>query len=123
MERCDFCSSINIIRRYISEDRNMNQIDLLYEVFESFLNDPMSDDFDFDNGQVCRWFNGQARISPRISGFYMDICNKKSMAVDIERNVLPIMYDSAMAVQEIYNTLVQDTTISDKTKMLHHAKV
>ena len=117
MERCDFCSSINIIRRYISEDRNMNQIDLLYEVFESFLNDPMSDDFDFDNGQVCRWFNGQARISPRISGFYMDICNKKSMAVDIERNVLPIMYDSAMAVQEIYNTLVQDTTISDKIKM------
>ena len=117
MERCDFCSSINIIRRYISEDRNMNQIDLLYEVFESFLNDPMSDDFDFDNGQVCRWFNGQARISPRISGFYMDICNKKSMAVDIERNVLPIMYDSAMAVQEIYNTLVQDTTISEKIKM------
>ena len=117
MERCDFCSSINIIRRYISEDRNMNQIDLLYEVFESFLNDPMSDDFDFDNGQVCRWFNGQARISPRISGFYMDICNKKSMAVDIEGNVLPIMYDSAMAVQEIYNTLVQDTTISDKIKM------
>lgn len=26
------------------------------------------------------------------------------------------MYDSAMAVQEIYNILVQDTTISDKAK-------
>ncbi len=26
------------------------------------------------------------------------------------------MYDSAMAVQEVYNILVQDTTISDKVK-------
>lgn len=27
MERCDFCSVINIIRTYISEDHEMNQID------------------------------------------------------------------------------------------------
>lgn len=56
MERCDFSSSISIIRRYISDDRNMNQIDLLYELFESFLSDSASENFDFDNGLVCRWF-------------------------------------------------------------------
>lgn len=29
MEHCDFCSVITTIRKYISDDRNVNQIDLL----------------------------------------------------------------------------------------------
>lgn len=37
MERCDFCSVMAIIRRYISDDRNLSQTDLLYELFASFL--------------------------------------------------------------------------------------
>ena len=117
MERCDFSSVITIIRRYISDDRNLNQVDLLYELFASFIADEVSWDFDFDNGLVCRWFNGQARISPRISGYYMDKQNKKQLAEDIEQNVLPLMSDSAMAVQEIYTILIQDSTISDKVKI------
>ena len=116
MERCDFSSVITIIRKYISDDRNLNQVDLLYELFASFLNDETSFDFDFDNGLVCRWFHGVAKVSPRISRFYMENSNQKSLADDIEQNVLPLMYDSAMAVQEIYSILVQDSTISDKIK-------
>ena len=99
MERCDFSSVITIIRKYISDDRNLNQVDLLYELFASFLNDETSLDFDFDHGLVCRWFHGQAKVSPRISRFYMEKSNQKSLANDIEQNVLPLMYDSAMAVQ------------------------
>ena len=72
MEHCDFSSVITTIRKYISDDRNVNQIDLLYELFASFIDDENSQDFDFDNGLVCRWFNGQAKISPRISSYYMD---------------------------------------------------
>ena len=53
MERCDFSSVITTIRKYISDDRNLNQIDLLYEMFVSFLSDDASQDFDFDNGLVC----------------------------------------------------------------------
>ncbi len=116
MERCDFSSVITTIRKYISDDRNLNQIDLLYELFASFLCDEDSQNFDFDNGLVCRWFNGQAKISPRISGYYMDKLNQKYLAEDLEQNILPLMYDSAMAVQEIYHILVQDSTISDKLK-------
>lgn len=47
----------------------MNQIDLLYELFEGFLEEESSQDFDFDNGLVCRWFNdrpGSAPASPDI---------------------------------------------------------
>lgn len=90
----------------------------MYQLFVSFLSSDKSQDFDFDNGLVCRWFNGQAKISPRITGYYMDNHNRNRLAADMHRNVLSIMYDSAMAVQEVYNILVQDATISDKTKEL-----
>lgn len=116
MERCDFSSVISIIRNYISDDHNLNQIDLLYELFASFLKDGASKDFDFDNGLVCRWFHGQAKISPRISTYYMNNGNKKLLMMDIQKKVLPLMYDSAMAVQEVYELLIQDSTISDKVK-------
>lgn len=116
MEYLDFSSVITTIRKYISDAHNMNQIDMMYQLFVSFLNSEESQDFDFDNGLVCRWFNGQAKISPRITGYYMDNHKRNQLAADMHWNVLPLMYDSAMAVQEVYNILVQDTTISDKLK-------
>ncbi len=116
MEYLDFSSVITTIRKYISDVHNMNQIDMMYQLFVSFLNSEESKDFDFDNGLVCRWFNGQAKISPRITGYYMDNHKRNLLAADMYRNVLPLMYDSAMAVQEVYNILMQDTTISDKVK-------
>ena len=116
MERCDFSSIITTVRKYIGDDRGMNHIDLLYELFEGFLEEESSQDFDFDNGLVCRWFNGQARISPRISGYYLHTDNRNRLADDIETNILPLMCDSAMAIQEIYKILIQDGTISDQKK-------
>ena len=116
MEYLDFRSVITTIRKYISDAHSMNQIDMMYQLFVSFLSSDESLDFDFDNGLVCRWFNGQAKISPRITGYYMDRHNRNRLADDMHRNILSIMYDSAMAVQEVYNILVQDTTISDKAK-------
>lgn len=116
MEYLDFSSVITTIRKYISDAHSMNQIDMMYQLFVSFLSSDESLDFDFDNGLVCRWFNGQAKISPRITGYYMDRHNRNRLADDMHRNILSIMYDSAMAVQEVYNILVQDTTISDKAK-------
>ena len=116
MERCDFSSIITTVRKYIGDDRGMNQIDLLYELFEGFLEEESSQDFDIDNGLVCRWFNGQARISTRISGYYIHTDNRNRLADDIETNILPLMRDSAMAIQEIYKILIQDGTISDQKK-------
>ena len=116
MEYLDFSSVITTIRKYISDAHSMNQIDMMYQLFVSFLSSDESLDFDFDNGLVCRWFNGQAKISPRITGYYLDNHNRNRLAADMHRNILSIMYDSSMAVQEVYNILIQDTTISDKTK-------
>ena len=61
MEYLDFSSVITTIHKHISDAHNMNQLDLMYDLFVSFLNDENSLDFTFDNGLVCRWFNGQAK--------------------------------------------------------------
>ena len=77
MDRCDFASIMNIIRRYVSEDYGMNQSELADLIFASFTESPAAEDFVFDNGQVCRWMNGQARISPKISGYYATAIHQK----------------------------------------------
>ena len=48
----------------------MSQPDFLYELFEDFMGDPTNQDFSIDNGLVCRWMTGQAKISPKISAYY-----------------------------------------------------
>ena len=116
MERCDFSSVISIIRKYISESREISQTDLLYELFAAFSEDSTNNDYVFDNGLVCRWFKGVAKISPQITRYYTDHRKRKCLSADIEETILPIMYDSDMAVQEIYDLVVFDTTISDGTK-------
>lgn len=116
MERCDFSSIISVMRSYVSDGSGMNQIDLLYALFASFMEDDASADFDLDAGLVCRWCNGQARISPRITAYYHSPKNQKLLAADIDNNLLPVLYDSAMAVRSVYELLVQDSGISEKEK-------
>ena len=116
MERCDFSSVISIIKNYISESREISQTDLLYDLFAAFTKDSQNNDYVFDNGLVCRWFKGVAKISPKITRYYTDRRKRKCLSADIEEKILPIMYDSDMAVQEIYDLVVFDTTISDGTK-------
>ena len=72
MERCDFCSVMAIIRKYISERYEINQVDLVYKLFESFMDDDDNVFFCFDNGLVCRWFKGLAKISPHITRYYLE---------------------------------------------------
>lgn len=37
MERCDFCSAMKIIREYISDERGLDQSEMLYRLFEGFF--------------------------------------------------------------------------------------
>ena len=114
MERCDFASIMAIIRTYISEDQEQNQIDLLCSLFDSFVYE--NTDFEFDNGLVCRWMNGQARISPKISGYYQKPKHRRELAMDLDQNILPILSDSGMAVQKVYELIICDSTVSESKK-------
>ena len=94
----------------------MSQPDFLYELFEDFMNDPANEDFSMDNGLVCRWLTGQAKISPKISAYYSKPSNQKKLADTIHQNLLPLMSDCNMAMQDIYTLFIQDDTISDAKK-------
>ena len=94
----------------------MSQPDFLYELFEDFMDDPVNQDFSMDNGLVCRWMTGQAKISPKISAYYSKPSNQEKLAHTIHQNLLPLMSDCNMAIQDIYTLFVQDDSISDAKK-------
>ena len=116
MKLCDFCTVTKIISDYIAESKSINQLDFMYELFKDFIESDEGADFDFDNGLVCRWLNGTAKISARITSYYSEIGNIEAMAIDIEQNILPLLCDKFMAAEEIYHLLMNDTTVSERMK-------
>ena len=116
MNRCDFSSISTCLKNHISESNQMSQPDFLYELFEDFMDDPANQDFSMDNGLVCRWLTGQAKISPKISAYYSKPSNQKKLSETIHQNLLPLMSDCNMAMQDIYTLFIQDDTISDAKK-------
>ena len=89
----------------------MSQPDFLYELFEDFMDDPTNQDFSMDNGLVCRWMTGQAKISPKISAYYSKPSNQEKLAHTIHQNLLPLMSDCNIAIQDIYTLFIQDDSI------------
>ena len=114
---CDFSSVMQVISDYISESENINQTDLLQDfIFDDFFHSKESEDFSLDNGLVCKWLNGTAKLSPKIIEYYSLDSNKEPLAADIENLVFPILYDVDMAVSSIYDVLMADITISPQMK-------
>ncbi len=116
MEHCDFSAVTTIINYYISEDKELNQLDFVYLLFADFITSHIEEDVDFDNGLVCRWLNGIARVSPRITSHYIDNKNKQNLINNIQQQIIPMMYDSGMACQKIYDLILYDNDISEKQK-------
>lgn len=116
MDRCDFSSIMTCLKNHISESNQMSQPEFLYEVFEDFMDSPESKDFSFDNGLVCRWMTGQAKISPKISTYYAKPSKQEKLAETIHQNLLPLMTDCSKALQDVYTLFMQDPTISEAKK-------
>ena len=83
MNRCDFSSISTSLKSHISESNQMSQPEFLYELFEDFMDDPANQDFSMDNGLVCRWMTGQAKISPKISAYYSKPSNQEKLEMCI----------------------------------------
>ena len=114
MLRCDFSSVIGIIREYISEGNATTQPELIGDLFCTFLE--KNEDFDFDNGQINRWIKGLAAVSPKIAEFYQHKSAAESLASDIETFILPILYDTAMAAENIYTLVINDISVSEQKR-------
>ncbi len=116
MEICDFCSVMRIIRDYISDSRAISQTDLLYEIFATFMADDDNADYDFDNALVCRWFNGQAGVTPRISRYYQENKMESVLITDVRNNLISLFYDGFMCVEKIHDLMMMDDTVSSMVK-------
>ncbi len=115
MERLDFASVMAVLRRNVGEECCTNQTDFVYALLRDVDLDP-NYAVDFDPGQVCRWLSGLARVSPDIISFYQTNSNQKKLAQRIETDILPMMPDSAMAVQELHDLLMQAPNVSQQKK-------
>lgn len=118
MDRCDFSSIMTILRSYIRENNQLNQSEFLYEVFEDFLSSPEGADFSFDNGLVCRWMSGQAKVSPKLINYYSAKSSQMRLSDTLEQMILPMMFDPDKALSDVYLLFIQDPSISDKKKEL-----
>ena len=116
MDRCDFSSIMTYLKNQISESNQMSQPEFLYEIFEDFLDSPENKEFTLDNGLVCRWMTGQAKISPKISSFYARPSNQEKLAKTIHQNIVPLMADCDKALQDIYTLFIHDSSISEAKK-------
>ena len=116
MGRLDFFAVMGVLRKHVNEDLCPNQTELVDILFDSFISSPEAADFVFDPGQVCRWIKGQKKLSPQISSFYLKPANQKKLRQTVEKELLPMMADSAMALQELYDLLQQDQEISGRMR-------
>lgn len=78
MERLDFASVMAVLRRNIPDENFGNQTDFLESLFEDVCSGSQSA-LEFDNGQVCRWINGMAKLSPVIITHYQDPKNQRAL--------------------------------------------
>ena len=116
MDRCDFCSIMTCLKNHISESNQMSQPEFLYEIFSDFMDSQEIGDFSLDNGLVCRWMTGQAKISPKISSYYAKPSKQELLAATMDQNLMPLMADSRQAIQDVYTLFIQDDTISEAKK-------
>lgn len=116
MERLDFSAVMGVLRKHVNEDLCPSQTELVDILFDSFISSQEAADFVFDPGQVCRWIKGQKKLSPQISNFYLKPVNQKKLCRTVEKELLPMMADSAMAAQELYDLMQQDQEISDRMR-------
>ena len=116
MERLDFASVMAVLRRNIPDENFGNQADFLHSLFIDVNMRPQYA-IEFDQGQVCRWINGLARLGPNIISFYQEKDNQWKLVHRIKERVLPLMPDSAMAAQELYDLVLQAPNVSPQKKM------
>ena len=117
MERVDFYSVMKTIRAYISPDRSISQKKLMEAFFNSFSEDDNSQNFSFDQGQVWRWLNGQVKVSPKITAFYLQRESRvNDLAGDILVGVFPLVYDVVNMLKDLRKLVQMDPTISEERK-------
>ena len=113
MERFDFSSVMTILMEHIPKEAYGNQVALLELLFAGYVEETGQL---FDNGQVNKWLKGKEHFPSKISTYYMEQRHRYDLYNAVERKLLPMMDDPAMAAQELYELLILDHGVSEQRK-------
>lgn len=111
----NFSSVAEIIIQYTGISITKTKVDFIYALFNSFFKSPFSENYVVDDSVASRWLNGKRDISSEIKAFYNNN-HKQDMRNDIEKIIVPEMFDYDKAIQEIKKILLADISISQKKK-------
>lgn len=114
MERFDYSSVMAILMDHMTKEAYGSQVALLELLYAGYVEDT---GHAFDNGQVNKWLKGKERFSPKVSTYYMERKHQYDLCAVIEGKLLPMMDDPAMAAQELYELLIQDSGVSEQKKL------
>ena len=114
MERFDYSSVMAILMDHMTKEAYGSQVTLLELLYAGYVEDT---GHAFDNGQVNKWLKGKERFSPKVSTYYMERKHQYDLCAVIEGRLLPMMDDPAVAAQELYELLIQDSGVSEQKKL------
>ncbi len=110
--RCDAPGILRIILSGYRATERPNQEAFLEQVF---LSCQRSGHPDFAYYAASRFLRGQKNIAP-LQWFYRESKSAETLAADIAENVLPNLADPCQVANEVYNLLMEDSTVSDQKK-------
>ncbi len=114
MERVDFYSVTQIVRKNLATGAEPKQIVLVERMFKSYISKTGQK---FENTQVFRWLNGQMPVSLAVTDFYTKKKhNKNLLKSDLQNYIIPDIPDREKTGNELIDLVTQDTSISDSKR-------
>ncbi|MCD8238019.1 MAG: hypothetical protein LUC92_01595 [Clostridiales bacterium] len=113
--RC-FSTIMNTLLKYMTISNSGKQMTLMNVAFAEYKEKNGKEDFEFDKGNVSKWFSGEDRQSPSLVKFYGSMENMEALVFDIQYNIFPLPYDKEKAIEELYSLLENDLSLSKSKK-------
>ena len=119
MKRCDFASIAKAIWDGIVEEGFSSREIFFEKLFFYCLCAEENSSFSYEGSQLSRWLNGLLKLSPDLIGYFLDDAvtgARKKLSLSILQFIIPMLSDRYMTYQDVYELLIQDTTVSQQNK-------
>lgn len=106
---------MGVFRRSINDATWPGQLKFFCLLFRDYVNDKT--DGGIDEGLTSKRMNGKAPLNKEFVNYYKENTSQRNLQTIIAEEILPMMYDSAMAVQVLKGLLINVTNISDEKRI------
>lgn len=111
----NFASVMAVLRGNISDAVWPGQVQFIEMLFSDYRKE-MSSNASLDSGLISKWINNFENVSPYIVLYYRNTKGQRKLSNTIAEMILPMMAESAMAVQELNDLLWHASNVAPQTK-------